>query len=50
MVLYNVEAAGVLLYAGLGLKLSAVGLWPAVLLHLSLTFWCGACLRPVRPS
>jgi hypothetical protein len=44
MLLYNVAAAALLMYAGLGLKLSAVGLWPAVLLHLVLTVWCIRCL------
>ncbi len=27
------------------LKLSAIGLWPAVLLHAALTLWCVVCLR-----
>ena len=46
MLLYDLAAAAVLLYAGLGLKLSAMGLWPAVLLHLALAAWCTRCLRP----
>jgi hypothetical protein len=50
MLLYNVAALSVLVHAGLGLKLSAVGLWPAVLLHLALAVWCIACLRQAHPS
>ena len=50
MLLYNVAATAVLVYAGLGMKLSAIGLWPAVLLHLALAVWCIACLRPVNTS
>jgi hypothetical protein len=50
MSLYNVAALAVLVHAALGLKLSAAGLWPAVLLHLTLAVWSIACLRPVNPS
>ncbi len=40
MVLYNAGAATFLAYAGIGLRLSGICLWPAVLLHTAMTAWC----------
>ncbi len=45
ILLYNLAAITVLLYAGLGLKLSGIGLWSAVVLHLTLAVWCIRGLR-----
>jgi hypothetical protein len=45
MTLYNAGIATVLAYAGIGLALAGIGLWPAVLLHLALTGWCFVGLR-----
>jgi hypothetical protein len=48
MLLYNAGTVTVLVYAGIGLGLSGIGLWPAVLLHAALAVWCLACLRTNR--
>jgi hypothetical protein len=50
MLLYNSAVAAVLVYAGIGMRLTGVGIWPAILLHAALAVWCLACLRamPVK--
>jgi Kef-type K+ transport system membrane component KefB len=45
MLLYDVAAVAILAFAGIGFGLHGVALWPAVVLHAVMTFWCVACLR-----
>ena len=40
MLLYNVATAATLIYAGTGLRLSGIGLWPAVVIHTAMSVWC----------
>jgi len=48
MLLYNVAVAALLAFAGLGLGLAGVGLWPTVVVHAALAVCCIACLRTLR--
>src|SRR4029077_1056087 len=45
MMMYNIVATAVLAFAGIGLGLHGVALWPAVVLHVAVGVWCVACLR-----
>ena len=45
MLIYNIVATAVLAFAGIGLGLYGVVLWPAVALHAAMAVWCVACLR-----
>jgi hypothetical protein len=47
MLLYNVAAVGVLVFAGTGFGLYGAALWPAVVLHGVMTVWCVTWLRAV---
>jgi hypothetical protein len=48
ILLYNIAVVSLLGYARIGLRLSGVGSWPAVILHSALAVWCVACLRMAR--
>ena len=45
LLLYNAAVVAIFIYAGIGLGLFGIGLWPAVVLHGALAVWCVACLR-----
>jgi hypothetical protein len=47
---YNVLAALLLAFAGAGLKMAGVLLWPAVVYHAALATWCAACLPRSRAA
>jgi hypothetical protein len=45
MLLYNLATVSTLTYAGIGLRLHGVALWPGVALHALMAVWCLKCLR-----
>ena len=45
VLLYDVATVAFLAFAGLGLRLHGVALWPAVILHAVMAVWCAGCLR-----
>jgi hypothetical protein len=48
LLLYNAVVAAVLAYAGIGWRLSGIGLWPTAVLHVGMAGWCVACLLTRR--
>jgi hypothetical protein len=44
VLLYDVAAAGLLVFAALFLNMAALALWPGVVLHTALALWCGISL------
>jgi len=49
LVIYNVGATAVFVYAGLALRLSGIGLWPVVVAHAAMAAWCISCLLQQPP-
>lgn len=45
MLFYDIAAAALLAFAGLGLQLYGVALWPAVVFHVGTAIWSVRCLR-----
>jgi hypothetical protein len=44
MVVYNLGAVALFTFAGIGLGLHGIALWPAVVLHAAMAVWCIVCL------
>jgi len=40
MTVYNIGVIIVFIYGAINLKISGIGLWPVVLVHLAITVWC----------
>jgi hypothetical protein len=40
MLLYDIAAAAILAFAGIGFGMKGVGLWSAVVLHVVMSVWC----------
>ena len=50
MLIYNLSAVAVFLFAGFGPKLVGLALWPAIILHAVMAGWCLVSLRRGQPS
>jgi hypothetical protein len=50
LLLYNLAVVVILAYAGLGLRLLGIGLWPAVVLHAVMSVWCFSNVGPGRKT
>jgi hypothetical protein len=50
MVVYNLGAVALFTFAGMGLGLHGIALWPAIVLHAAMAIWCIGCLRCKLPA
>jgi hypothetical protein len=48
MLVYNLGAVALFAFAGIGLGLHGVALWPAMVLHAAMAVWCIVCLLKNR--
>jgi len=44
VLIYDIAAAALLAHAGLFLDMAGIGLWPVIVLHAALAFWCVVCI------
>ena len=50
ILIYDGAAAALLAYAGSGMGMVGLALWPAVVIHAALAVWCMLSLRTRRPG
>lgn len=50
MLLYNLAVIILFAFAGIGLSLVGVALWPVVVIHAAMAVWCIVCLRRAPPA
>jgi hypothetical protein len=48
MAFYNLASAAIFVFTGIGLGLTGVALWPAVVLHAAMAVWCILCLVQIE--
>jgi len=44
VLIYDIAAAALLAHAGLFLDMAGIALWPVIVLHAALAFWCVVCI------
>ena len=50
ILIYDIGAAALLAFEGVGLGMAGLGLWPAVVIHAALAVWCLLNLRSRWPG
>jgi hypothetical protein len=49
LVTYNAAIVAIFAYAGIGLGVTSIGLWPGAVVHAGMAVWCVASLFGRRP-